>query len=91
MHYNYVSALLNDVFGIQSRGGCVRDLMRLLPNTLTRVVLYAAHTSLSPKILFQQCAGPYSQRLLGLTVLNQEEEVPSETNRKIEKALVRFK
>ena len=35
LHYNYVCALLNDVFGIQSRGGC-------------------------------QCAGPYSQSLLGL-------------------------
>uniref|UniRef100_A0A7S4ABA3 Aminotransferase class V domain-containing protein n=1 Tax=Pseudo-nitzschia australis TaxID=44445 RepID=A0A7S4ABA3_9STRA len=35
LHYNYVCALLNDVFGIQSRGGC-------------------------------QCAGPYSQYLLGM-------------------------
>jgi len=36
LHFNYVCAILNDLFGIQSRGGC-------------------------------QCAGPYSQRLLGLT------------------------
>ena len=35
LHYNYVCALLNDIFGIQSRGGC-------------------------------QCAGPYSQYLLGM-------------------------
>lgn len=35
LHYNFVSALLNDLFGIQSRGGC-------------------------------QCAGPFSQYLLGL-------------------------
>ncbi|GMH76596.1 hypothetical protein TL16_g07135 [Triparma laevis f. inornata] len=35
LHYNYVSILLNDLFGIQSRGGC-------------------------------QCAGPTSQKLLGL-------------------------
>lgn len=36
LHYNLVCALLNDLFGIQSRGGC-------------------------------QCAGPYSQALLGVT------------------------
>ena len=36
LHYNYVCALLNDLYGVQSRGGC-------------------------------QCAGPYSQRLLGMT------------------------
>jgi tRNA(Ile)-lysidine synthase TilS/MesJ len=36
LHYNYVSSVLNDVFGVQSRGGC-------------------------------QCAGPYAQRLLGLS------------------------
>lgn len=36
LHYNCVSAVLNDVFGVQSRGGC-------------------------------QCAGPYAQRLLGLS------------------------
>jgi len=36
LHYNFVCALLNDLFGVQSRGGC-------------------------------QCAGPYSQRLLGLS------------------------
>ncbi|OII77885.1 PP-loop family protein [Cryptosporidium andersoni] len=35
LHYNFVCALLNDIFGIQSRGGC-------------------------------SCAGPYSQKLLGL-------------------------
>ena len=39
LHYNYVCALLNDVFGIQSRGGC-------------------------------QCAGPYSQYLLGMNDKN---------------------
>ena len=36
LHYNFVCALLNDLFGIQSRGGC-------------------------------QCAGPFSQYLLGIT------------------------
>lgn len=67
LHYNYVCAILNDVFGIQSRGGC-------------------------------QCAGPYSQRLLGLTSIlsnaleaeiSEEVEVPSDINRKIERALLR--
>ncbi|KAL7522026.1 hypothetical protein ACHAWX_006721, partial [Stephanocyclus meneghinianus] len=68
LHYNYVCAILNDVFGIQSRGGC-------------------------------QCAGPYSQRLLGLTktVTRENEstneeflvEVPNNANRKIEQALLR--
>lgn len=37
LHYNFVCALLNDLFGVQSRGGC-------------------------------QCAGPCSQRLLGLSL-----------------------
>lgn len=37
LHYNFVCALLNDLFGVQSRGGC-------------------------------QCAGPYSQRLLGMSM-----------------------
>lgn len=61
LHYNYVSAILNDVFGIQSRGGC-------------------------------QCAGPYSQRLLGLTTSSvDDEELPSEINRRLENALVRYK
>ena len=36
LHHNYVVSLLNDLFGIQTRGGCL-------------------------------CAGPYVQRLLGLT------------------------
>jgi len=36
LHHNFVCALLNDLFGVQSRGGC-------------------------------QCAGPFSQQLLGLT------------------------
>ena len=66
LHYNYVCALLNDLFGIQSRGGC-------------------------------QCAGPYSQRLLGLTKMValkdsggiKQTEVPNEANRKIERALLR--
>lgn len=35
LHFNFVCALLNDLFGVQARGGC-------------------------------QCAGPYSQQLLGL-------------------------
>jgi selenocysteine lyase/cysteine desulfurase len=42
LHYNYVSALLNDVFGIQSRGGCA-------------------------------CAGPYGQKLLGLSFSNAQQ------------------
>lgn len=37
LHYNFVCALLNDLFGVQSRGGC-------------------------------QCAGPYSQSLLGMSL-----------------------
>jgi selenocysteine lyase/cysteine desulfurase len=36
LHYNFVCALLNDMFGVQARGGC-------------------------------QCAGPFSQKLLGLS------------------------
>ena len=60
LHYNYVCAILNDVFGIQSRGGC-------------------------------QCAGPYSQRLLGLTKTTDEREVPNLQNEQIETALIRYK
>jgi len=61
LHYNYVCAILNDVFGIQSRGGC-------------------------------QCAGPYSQRLLGLTSSTRDGcEVPSLQNEQLEDALYRFK
>ena len=62
LHYNYVSAILNDLFGIQSRGGC-------------------------------QCAGPYSQRLLGLTTLSPsgDQEIPSAVNRRLEEALVKYK
>jgi len=55
LHHNFVSALLNDVFGIQTRGGC-------------------------------QCAGPYSQYLLGLTT--DTNEFPNESNQRIEEALV---
>ncbi|KDO22160.1 hypothetical protein SPRG_12658 [Saprolegnia parasitica CBS 223.65] len=40
LHYNFVCALLNDLFGVQSRGGC-------------------------------QCAGPYGQRLLGVSKEHQ--------------------
>jgi selenocysteine lyase/cysteine desulfurase/tRNA(Ile)-lysidine synthase TilS/MesJ len=58
LHYNFVCALLNDVFGIQSRGGC-------------------------------QCSGPYSQRLLGLTLPDIDK--PNDTNEKLEYALVHFK
>jgi len=59
LHYNYVCAILNDVFGIQSRGGC-------------------------------QCAGPYSQRLLGMTTMNESNvEVPNNANKQIECALLR--
>jgi tRNA(Ile)-lysidine synthase TilS/MesJ/selenocysteine lyase/cysteine desulfurase len=60
LHYNYVCAILNDVFGIQSRGGC-------------------------------QCAGPYSQKLLGLVDLTEEGERPNVRNEEIEDALYRFK
>ena len=71
LHYNYVCAILNDLFGIQSRGGC-------------------------------QCAGPYSQSLLGLTTRTrsngqgveeeeEEEEQPNERNRSIELALYQHK
>lgn len=61
LHYNYVCAILNDVFGIQSRGGC-------------------------------QCAGPYSQRLLGLTTITSDgEEIPNLQNEQLEDALYRFK
>lgn len=41
LHYNFVSAVLNDVFGIQTRGGCM-------------------------------CAGPYAQRLLGMSQASVE-------------------
>jgi selenocysteine lyase/cysteine desulfurase/tRNA(Ile)-lysidine synthase TilS/MesJ len=58
LHYNYVCAVLNDVFGIQSRGGC-------------------------------QCAGPYSQRLLGLTTLDTD--IPNDRNAQVEHALVHYK
>lgn len=60
LHYNYVCAILNDLFGIQSRGGC-------------------------------QCAGPYSQRLLGLTCFKEGEEVPNEINERFEHALLHYK
>ena len=51
LHYNYVCAVLNDFFGIQSRGGC-------------------------------QCAGPFSQYLLGLH---------GEVNAAVEECLVHTK
>ena len=60
LHYNYVCAILNDLFGIQSRGGC-------------------------------QCSGPYSQHLLGLTTIQNGEEVPSQANEAIENALLLYK
>ena len=60
LHYNYVCAILNDVFGIQSRGGC-------------------------------QCSGPYSQRLLGLTTMTKDGEIPNERNEQIEQALLHLK
>jgi selenocysteine lyase/cysteine desulfurase len=60
LHYNYVCAILNDVFGIQSRGGC-------------------------------QCSGPYSQRLLGLTEMSKDGEIPNIRNEAIESALLHFK
>jgi selenocysteine lyase/cysteine desulfurase/tRNA(Ile)-lysidine synthase TilS/MesJ len=59
LHYNYVCAILNDMFGIQSRGGC-------------------------------QCAGPYSQRLLGLVKTKPSGDVPN-PNEEIENALYRYK
>ena len=52
--------MLNDLFGIQSRGGC-------------------------------QCAGPYSQHLLGLTKLDDREEKPTQVNEQIEHALLHYK
>ena len=52
LHYNFVCALLNDLFGVQSRGGC-------------------------------QCAGPYSQHLLGLS-LRDTRAVETELLRKHE-------
>jgi len=60
LHYNYVCAILNDLFGIQSRGGC-------------------------------QCSGPYSQRLLGLTKIQNGVELPNENNQRIEYALLHLK
>lgn len=60
LHYNYVCAVLNDLFGIQSRGGC-------------------------------QCAGPYSQHLLGLTEVEDGEEKPSQVNEQIEYSLLHYK
>lgn len=41
LHFHFVSVLLNDLFGIQCRGGCM-------------------------------CAGPYAQRLLGLSAENNQ-------------------
>ncbi|KAL7577049.1 hypothetical protein ACA910_006790 [Epithemia clementina (nom. ined.)] len=63
LHFNYVCAVLNDLFGIQSRGGC-------------------------------QCAGPYSQRLLGLTRLaadNGSSNSSKTVNEEVEEALVQYK
>jgi selenocysteine lyase/cysteine desulfurase len=61
LHYNYVCAVLNDVFGIQSRGGC-------------------------------QCAGPYSQSLLGLTDMTADgAETPNQRNVDLEEALIKYK
>ena len=61
LHYNYVCAILNDLFGIQTRGGC-------------------------------QCAGPFSQRLLGLSTIDQYgEEVPNKINEEVENALLYHK
>lgn len=60
LHYNFVCAVLNDVFGIQSRGGC-------------------------------QCAGPYSQKLLGLSTATAQGDIPNSQNESIEEALYRFK
>ena len=61
LHFNYVCAVLNDLFGIQSRGGC-------------------------------QCAGPYSQRLLGLTRNIDTYGTTSATiNEQMEGALVQYK
>jgi selenocysteine lyase/cysteine desulfurase len=57
LHYNYVCALLNDLFGIQSRGGC-------------------------------QCAGPYSQFLLGMLDKNGDNLC---SNAAVEKWLVNTK
>mmetsp|Transcript_29052 Transcript_29052/g.32590 ORF Transcript_29052/g.32590 Transcript_29052/m.32590 type:complete len:1297 (-) Transcript_29052:13-3903(-) len=61
LHYNYVCALLNDVFGIQSRGGC-------------------------------QCAGPYSQYLLGMNSNgNDNDNGGCGSNDAVEKWLVHTK
>lgn len=55
LHYNFVCALLNDLFGIQTRGGC-------------------------------QCAGPYAQRLLGLSA---EDSLSIEQSLLLKKELLR--
>ena len=60
LHYNYVCALLNDVFGIQSRGGC-------------------------------QCAGPYSQYLLGMDDNNCSPTGGCGSNESVEDWLVHTK
>lgn len=60
LHYNFVCAVLNDLFGIQSRGGC-------------------------------QCAGPYSQRLLGLSRAEDDKEIPTIENEEIESILLQYK
>jgi selenocysteine lyase/cysteine desulfurase len=60
LHYNYVCALLNDVFGIQSRGGC-------------------------------QCAGPYSQYLLGMNNKNCSPTGGCGSNEAVEDWLVHTK
>ncbi len=60
LHYNYVCALLNDLFGIQSRGGC-------------------------------QCAGPYSQYLLGMNDKNCSSTRGCGSNEAVEDWLVHTK
>jgi selenocysteine lyase/cysteine desulfurase len=60
LHYNYVCAILNDVFGIQSRGGC-------------------------------QCAGPYSQYLLGMNNNNCSPTGGCGSNEAVEDWLVHTK
>ena len=64
LHYNLVCAILNDVFGIQSRGGkfsfCV----------ILKVDIYDLTYFINIKGC--QCAGPYSQRLLGLSYVTKD-------------------
>ncbi|KAK1746329.1 sulfurtransferase-related protein [Skeletonema marinoi] len=66
----------------------VAELKQHAPNLVMLGSEYdSVHESSSPRGC--QCAGPYSQRLLGLTKIVNGNEVSNEANRSIERALLR--